>query len=183
MNILRRSRGINSAQSGVESSPDYKHMEGKEDWAGLWRLDYNDMRWNRPRHYYKRSALSERVEQYTQMYHGPRIRPGLLREVENINTPLAVLRSHPDTPGILPHDREGIWVSTNPAWPERSIDIRLIGIHAVWADSSPECTEEFELTPDFIGAVHIDNSEPFDPTPRILAGLVVYVKPGPGDLE
>ncbi len=180
MSILRRSRRFNPEQS--RTLPDYEGMEGLHDWAGLWQLNYNDMRWDRPEYYYMRSALSERVERYRQLHRGPSIRPGLLREVVDINTPLAVLRSHPDASGTLPSEREGIWTDTNPAWPEMSIDtqLKLIGIHAVWADCSSDYTEEIKLAPDFIGEVDSHNSEPFDSTPRLLSGIVVYVKPGPG---
>lgn len=143
---------------------EFEGMEGKHDWAGPWHLDRRDMIWRRPQHYYFRSAISGEVEQFTQRHMGPMIRPGPLRDIgQLLDVPMAVTYSHPDTPEILPEDNEGMWMSTNPAWPEKTIDLRLrqIGMHAVWEDSSQDNVETFKLGPHTLNAV------------------IIYVKPGP----
>jgi hypothetical protein len=158
--------------------PNYEGMEGQHDWAGLWRLNPKDMTWWRPQHYYFRSAVSGLVEQYEQLHRGPMVRPGPLREVGALNVPLAVLRSHPNYPGTLDINDEGKWLSTNAAWPDRTVNAKIgRGVIAAWDDCSPALTETYELVPDYAGEVDPAEAEAFDPTPLSLIATVVYIKP------
>jgi len=74
---------------------------------------------------------------------------------------LAVLRSHPDCPSTLAYGVEGVWTSTNPAWPEMSIDALLERLkppcHADWETTKAQVMEEKDGH----------------------KGMVVYVRPGP----
>lgn len=76
-----------------------------------------------------------------------------------MDVPLAVLRSHPKFPGLLPDKWEGRWVSLNPAWPEMSIDYLVAQLRAkcVWSreESSLDLVE------------HRDGLE----------GVIAYIKP------
>lgn len=167
-----------SREPGELVLPNYEGMEGQHDWAGLWRLNPKDMTWWRPQHFYFRSAVSGVVQQYEQLYRGPMVRPGPLREVEPLNVPLAVLRSHPNYPGTLDINDEGKWLSTNPAWPERTVMAKIgKGVMVAWDDCSPDLTETYELVPDYVGEVDPAEAETFDPTPLSLIATVVYIKP------
>lgn len=164
-----------------EPAPDFEALEHTYDWAGLWYVRDYDMTWWRPQHYYFRSAITKRVGQNTQQHRGPAIRPDPLRLVgQHLDVPLAVLRSHPDTPNTMPPDREGLWTDTNPAWPQLSIDYQLgrWGLKASWDSFDMDNTERFELVPDFVEGINPEEAEPFDHiTPKILKAVVVHVMP------
>lgn len=74
--------------------------------------------------------------------------------------PIVVLRSHPDFPGTLSPELEGVWTGTNPAWPDATVDLILSKLeppcHTDWKDFNQERTEIR------------------DP----LHALVIYVRPG-----
>ena len=113
-------------------------MERQYDWAGPWQLDRYDMTWWRP--YYNYHFMTGEKTDIILSHRGPMVRRGPLRDVIHLDVPLAVLRSHPDTPNALPENHEGMWTSTNPAWPEQSIDavMRKLGARASWEDTSSE---------------------------------------------
>jgi hypothetical protein len=82
-------------------------------------------------------------------------------ELGRTDCPLVVLRSHPDFPGTLSPELEGIWTDTNPAWPEETVKCILRKLeppcHTDWRDFSGERLEERDG----------------------LKAFVVYVRPGP----
>jgi len=185
MKVSIRSRNRNPGALTPPGSNDpvpYQHgliIAALRIWDDPWQLDRRVMTWRRQEHYYhsNNSALELPVRS-EQTHTGPSVRPGPLRNVGFLDVPLAVLRSHPDTPNVLPEKHEGMWISTNPAWPERTVDevLRKFGLRAVWEDSSKDLTETYELAPTIVGEVTAENSEPFDETPLVLSALVVYAK-------
>jgi len=73
---------------------------------------------------------------------------------------LVVLRSHPDFPNTLAEDVEGAWSSTNPSWPEWTVD-------AILEDLDPPCHTDWSDL-DWNRTEKKDGLEAF----------VVYVRPG-----
>ncbi|HEY4963199.1 MAG TPA: hypothetical protein VIH90_00695 [Candidatus Saccharimonadales bacterium] len=164
------------SQPPVDLGP-YEGMEGQHDWTGLWQLDRRDMRWKRDQHYYFRGVLTGIVGQGTQLGWGPALRPGPLAKVGLLNVQLAVFRSHPETPNVLPEELEGMWTDTNPAWPEETARVMLgkYGLEAALKDSAEAAiTETFDLIPDFAEGVNPDEAEPLDRTPLTLSAVLVY---------
>ncbi len=66
-------------------------------------------------------------------------------KVEKTNCPLIVLRSHPNFPGTLSQELEGVWSSTDPTWPGTAIYRLLSGFdppcHTEWRDFNLKNTE------------------------------------------
>ena len=140
------------------------------------------MSWHRPEYYYFRSVPTGIVNRHVTMDRViRRLRPGPLANIgQLLDIPFAALRSHPDTPDVLPKGHEGLWIGTNPAWPEMSVDSALgkMGLKAVWKEASPDLKEDYLLVPDFIDDVKPDDAEPFDSTPLALSAVQIYVRPG-----
>ena len=172
-NLIRRSPAL-------PLEPNYEGMDGQKEWTGLWRLQRYNMRWVRPVASYERSLRTGKVQRWERTHQGPYLRPSILRNVVHLDVPHAVLRSHPDNPQSLPEDLEGMWIDTNPAWPEISIDCTLgrLGLVAVWKETSPDITESFDLVPDFAEGVNPDEAEPLDTTPLALVAPRIFVRPG-----
>lgn len=82
-------------------------------------------------------------------------------EVGHKDVPLVVFRSHPDFPNVLSPEVEGVWSSTNPAWPDATVDLILDQLQ-------PPCHTDWKEF-DF------DKKEDKDG----LKASIVYVKPGP----
>ncbi|MBX4205083.1 MAG: hypothetical protein KW788_02735 [Candidatus Doudnabacteria bacterium] len=108
----------------------------------------------------KRNQHAVRIEQIPDIVN---YRPARSREpieLGRTDCPLAVLRSHPNFPGTLAPELEGIWTGTNPAWPEETIKLMLKQLdppcHTDWGDFDKKRTEEKDG----------------------LTGTVVYVRPG-----
>ncbi|MFO0971125.1 MAG: hypothetical protein U0520_02120 [Candidatus Saccharimonadales bacterium] len=160
-------------------SGEFEHLEGTKDWAGLWELHRQDMTWWRPEHYYFRSAVDGAVHQNKLLHRGPMVRPPQMEGINHIDVPLAVIRSHPDTPNALSEWGEGRWLETNPAWPEKSVDHALgkLGVQAVWAEASADQTETLEIVPGLVDDVRIIECQPFDSEPFVLNAVLVYVRP------
>jgi hypothetical protein len=184
MGLFRRT--LERAPATV-TEPDFRDREGTKDWAGLWKLDRGQMIWWRPEHYYFKSPRDGVVGQNTQQHMGPMLRPGPLHFVgQHIDiSPLAALRSHPDEPGALPEHLEGLWVDTNPAWPEMSIQAKLGRRSVVIAQDMPrDEVETYDLVPSMdeglryppIEAITPENSIPFDATPLSLSAVVIYLR-------
>lgn len=152
-------------------------------WDGPWRLSGHDMTWRRPEAYYFHTNYGHYpnyLSRNEQLHAGPMVRPGPLRDVVELYVPHAILRSHPDTPGVLPERLEGMWIDTNPAWPESSTNRRMggLGLQAAWDDSMPPQVERFELKPALVDPVTTEGYEPFGDIPPVLVeGVVVYVRP------
>lgn len=160
----------------------YEGMEGRTgDIAGPWQFRRWDMSWRRPEYSYYRSVptgIVNRSVTLDRTYH--LLRPGPLTNIgQLLDVPMAALRSHPDAPEALPAEQEGLWISTNPAWPELSVNHALgkMGLSAVWEETSPDFRENYELVPTFVDGVDQDDSEPFDETPLSLTAPIIYVRP------
>lgn len=180
MGLFRRERGAPARQE-IDLGP-YEGMEGRQgDIAGPWQFTRWDMSWHRPEYYYFRSVPTGIVNRHITMDRNTlRLRPGPLANIgQLLDVPFAALRSHPDTPNALPEGQEGLWISTNPAWREISVNAALgkMGLTAAWEMTSPDLKDEYELVPDFMEGVNPDEAEPFDPTPLALSALVIHVRP------
>ncbi len=136
---------MSDMQGAVEEGlPTPPAEDDSREWTSEWVLNEHTRTWERRylHRHFKTGALTD-----TELVHkGPMHRPGVLRDVVHLNVPLVSLKSHPDTPGVMPEEHEGMWISTNPAWPEMSVTSHLgsLGLVADFKGSVPPQYEEFD---------------------------------------
>jgi hypothetical protein len=72
-----------------------------------------------------------------------------------------------------------MWIDTNPAWPEMSVDhaLGVMGLKAVWSKASQDNVDEYELVPDFVEGINPAEAGPFDPAPLALSAVGIYARP------
>lgn len=146
-------------------------------WDSLWQLNRDQMIWRRFRT--KRNA-----ERTRELVNGPMIRTEATIAVNDLKGKLAIMRSHPDTPGVLPVGFEGLWFDVAEADPVGSIDSRLtflnlsldLGLCAVREAYDPSLGETTEIAPHLASPVTAENSATFIEDPLVLAGVTIFVK-------
>lgn len=126
--------------------PPIVEISGGREWTGPPTLNPRTLTWER--RYVHRHFQTGLLTDIILVDQGEMYRPGPLRDVIELDVPHALLLSHPNTPGALPEDLEGMWVDTNPAWPEMSLNVYLgqFGCIAALAESA-----EAAVTEDFMG--------------------------------